>query len=124
MSRPRYCRGPSSTSGVWTPRSSRARSLRTRGADSLLVLLVVDFYRIAICDIADRVVRSGDDLVARLQARHDFEILVTGNAHLDRHEFDGLGLVATNDEDTIGFLPCLARFQFGRGGHRLERASA
>src|SRR3954468_16723184 len=78
-----------------------------------VVLLVVDLDRVAVGNVADGIVRSGDHLIARFEAKQDLEILVAGDAHLERHELDFLFLVA-DDEDAFGFLARLAGFQFGR----------
>ena len=75
---------------------------------------------VAVGHAADRVVRPGDDLVAGLEARDDLEVLVAGNAHLDRQELDRLALA--DDEHAFGFLARLAGLQFGRRGDGLHRA--
>src|SRR6266851_1484870 len=63
--------------------------------DLLGLLPVVHFHQIPICHPAHRVVGTGDHLVTRLQARQHFEVLVAGDAHLDRQEFR---LAASDDE--------------------------
>src|SRR5580692_10450077 len=83
------------------------------------LLRVVDLDLIAVGHPAHRVVRAGDDLIAFPRARHHLEILVAGDAHLDRHE---LGLVRADHEHAFGFLAGLPRLQFGRRRDRLRRS--
>src|SRR5262249_12543117 len=59
---------------------------------------VVHFDRVAVGDVANRVVRSSDHLVAPFQPRENLEVLVACDADLDRDELHVLALLA-NDED-------------------------
>src|SRR5581483_3241318 len=52
----------------------------------LLLSGVVHLHRIAVGHAADRVVRPDDDLIPFLQAGQHLEVLLAGDAHLDRHE--------------------------------------
>ena len=54
-----------------------------------------------------------------LRPDEHLEVLVAGDAHLDRHE---LGLAVAHDEDALGFLARLAGLQLG--GRRGRLASA
>src|SRR5581483_4824490 len=83
-----------------------------------LLRLVIHLHRVAIAHAADGVVRTGDDLVARLQAAQHLEAFVPGNAKLDRHE---LGLVAAEHEDAFRFLARLSRLQLLGRGNRFDR---
>src|SRR4051794_12974735 len=88
-----------------------------------LVPLVVDLHGIAVRDVADRVVRPGDDLVARVHPGEHFEELVARDAHLDRDELDALFLLP-HDEHALHFLACLAGFQVGQRLVRRLRTGA
>src|SRR4029077_8564692 len=66
--------------------SADSKILFIRGQEGLLLLSVVHLDQVAIAHSAHGIVRSGDHLVARLDAREHLEELVAGDAHLDRHE--------------------------------------
>src|SRR5262249_12108838 len=73
----------------------------------------VDLHLVAVLQIADGVERAGDDLVAGLQAGEHFEVLVAGDARLDRDE----GRVAVReDEDAFGLFLRLAWWKLLGGG--------
>src|SRR5262249_15488023 len=80
----------------------------------------VYLHCVAVYHAADGVVRSGDDLIARLKAAQHLEILVAGDAQLDGDE---LRTPVAHDEDAFGFLPRLSGLELGRGCHRLDAAS-
>src|SRR5512145_1964565 len=64
---------------------------------------------VAIAQVADGIERPDDDLVALLQARQHFEVLVTRDPRLDRHELDRR---VARDEHAFLFLPGLSLRQF------------
>src|SRR6476620_11907250 len=82
---------------------------------ALLLRLVVHFHQIAVGHAANRVVRSGDHFVAAFQTAQHLEVLVARDPHLDGDEFR---LARAHQEHALGFLACLARFQFGGDGDR------
>ena len=83
--------------------------------------LLSTFHEVAVGHAAHRVVRARDDLVALLQPGQHLEILVAGDAHLDRHE---LRLAVAHDEHALRFLARLARLQLGGGRRVPVRAGA
>src|SRR5262245_25738872 len=85
---------------------------------SLLFGRVVDLDEIPVAHAADRRVRSGDDLIAGLESVQDLEVLVAGDAHLDRHE---LRLAVADEEHAFGFLPRLPGLQLRRRDRRFHR---
>ena len=75
---------------------------------SIRVVALSDFDRVAVRHAADRVVRAGHDLVARLEALEHLEVPVAGDAHLDRDE---LHPAVAHDEHAFGFLARLPGLQ-------------
>src|SRR5262245_26164919 len=71
---------------------------------------VVHLDRVAVGDVANRVVRSGDHLVAPFQPRENLEVLVACDAELDRNELHALALIA-NDEDAFRFFARFSRLE-------------
>src|SRR5262245_14237064 len=90
----------------------------SRRRNSLLFGRVVDLDEITVGHAAYRRVRTSDDLISGLQSVHDLEVLVAGDAHLDRHE---LCLAVTDQKDSFRFLPRLPGLQFCRRYRRLDR---
>src|SRR5438093_877054 len=77
------------------------------------VLPVVDLHEIAVGHAAHGVIGPGDHLIALLEARSNFEVLVAGDSHLDRHE---LGASVVHREHALCFLSRLAGLELGDGG--------
>src|SRR5438093_1056302 len=86
-----------------------------------LLRRVIHLHQIAIGHAAHGVVRPGDHLIAGLEAAQHLEILVAGNAHLDREE---LGPAVTHQEDALLFFPRLPRLELRGGGDWFHAAAA
>src|SRR5690242_15332784 len=63
------------------------------------VLRLLGLHRVALLQVSHRIERAGDHLVAGLQAAEHLEVLVAGDARLDRDEDRGLVL---DQEDALG----------------------
>src|SRR5260221_10316687 len=72
----------------------------------------LDLDRRAVRQLAHGAERPDDDLVAFLRARQYFEVLLAGDARLDRREHR---LVVLDDEHALEFLALLPWLQLGVG---------
>src|SRR5258706_15317927 len=77
----------------------------------------VDLDGRAFLQVAHRIVRTGDDLIARFQSHDDLEVFVARDTHLDWHELD---LAAPHDEDAFGLLPRLSGLELRGRSHRFD----
>ena len=69
-----------------------------------------DLHRRAVRQLAHRIERPGDHLVARLQSREHLEVALAGDADLHRLEHDA---PVADDEHAFRFLPRLAGRRLG-----------
>src|SRR6185436_16095219 len=81
-------------------------------------------HGVAVRDVADRIVRTRDDLIAGLEPLQHLEVFIARYAHFDRKKLDGLVLALTNDEHAFGFLPGLTWLQFFRRRDRVDHTVA
>src|SRR6188768_2797927 len=77
------------------------------------VLRFLGLHGVPFLQVSHRIEGAGDHLVARLESVQHLEVLVAGDAGLDRDERRGLVL---DQEDALGVLPLLAV------GQRIGRA--
>src|SRR6185295_20178227 len=77
-----------------------------------LAARLVDLHLLAVGELPHRVERSGDDLIAFLQARDHLEEAFAGDADLDRYEY------RSSLADREYTLCLLARLSRGRLGGR------
>src|SRR6185295_18890695 len=86
--------------------SDASKSLFISGSGGALpaLLHIIHLHQIAVGHAPHRVVRAGDHLVAALEAAQHLEVLVAGNAHLDREEFRA---AVAHQEHALHFLPRL-----------------
>ena len=116
------------SSPTWAPKvAAAARSDTCICTGSVAVLLRaaaaafgahvgLDAHLLAILELAHGLVPAGDDRVTTEEADHDLEVLVAGDADVDRAE---LRLAVAQHEDAL--LVFLLRLERGRGGARLGR---
>ena len=83
------------------PAASRYLFTMAYGVSRSLAFERLHPHRIAVGHAAHVVVRTGDHLIAGLDARQHLEVAIAGDADLDRHE---LGASVADDEDAFGLL--------------------